>query len=239
LLPKINLPLYEMRLSDGKSVSFRAFTVAEERLLLMAAQSQDPEEIKNTTLQVARNCLLGNVTVEDLPFYDFSKLMIMLKARSIGETETQSYKCKNMVEDQECGTSFNVLIKYNDVEIENLKNPKGKVFPLGDGISVELKYPTFANVKDTELFTDDWLVALYYLKNNVTAVYQRDNRTPRKEIDGEELEKWIDTFPKSTMDQIYEFYLDMPYMCIKTKVKCPKCEFEHNIENTRFDTDFF
>ena len=81
-LPKIDLPVYELKLpSSGKTVTVRPFLVKEEKLLLMAVESQDENNIPQTTKRIINNCILNDdVKIDKLPFFDVDYLFIALRA---------------------------------------------------------------------------------------------------------------------------------------------------------------
>ena len=86
MLPKIDVPTYEIEIPSSKEkIKVRPFTVKEEKLLLMAMESKDVNEIVNTVKQIISNCIInGKVDVDKIPFFDIDFLFIFLRAKSIG-----------------------------------------------------------------------------------------------------------------------------------------------------------
>jgi hypothetical protein len=89
MIPKIDLPIYEIKLPFTKKVvKYRPFVVKEEKLLLIAAQGKDTKESTKTILQVVNNCVLeiegGKTKVEDLPAFEIDYLFLNMRAKSIG-----------------------------------------------------------------------------------------------------------------------------------------------------------
>ena len=102
MLPKIDVPIYNVKLlSDGKDVKFRPFTVKEEKLFLMANESEDLITIVDTVKQVLNNCVLSDFDIDSLPLFDIEHLFLNIRARSIGEVVNLKYKCNNTVLDEE------------------------------------------------------------------------------------------------------------------------------------------
>ena len=87
MLPKIDLPTYDLTIpSTGQTVRVRPFNVKEEKLLFMAVEAGDPEEIVKSVKQVINNCILNeDVNIDKLPFFDVDYMFIFLRAKSIGE----------------------------------------------------------------------------------------------------------------------------------------------------------
>jgi hypothetical protein len=101
-LPKIEHPIHEVYLKSlDKNIRFRPFLVKEEKLLLMAKESEDLKEITSTIKQIITNCCLSDdVDIETLPITDLEFFFLNLRARSIGEIVDLQYKCNNKVKDE-------------------------------------------------------------------------------------------------------------------------------------------
>ena len=125
-LPRIDTPIYDLELPlSKKKIRFRPFLVKEQKNLLMALESDDRESIENNIKQVLQNCTITEkVDIEKLPVVDVEYYFLQLRARSVGETVENKYRCDNMVDDKSCGnimeTSLNLLdIKIEDVQDDN------------------------------------------------------------------------------------------------------------------------
>ena len=102
MLPKLDVPTYEVNLiSTGKPVRFRPFLVKEQKLFLMASESEDPKETINVVRQVLKNCIIDELDIDALPTFDLEWLFIHLRARSVEEVVHLSYKCNNTVKNEE------------------------------------------------------------------------------------------------------------------------------------------
>jgi hypothetical protein len=148
MLPKIDVPIYELKLpSSGKEVKVRPFLVKEEKLLLIAAKSDDTQEIIKTTKQVLNNCLIdSDINVDTLPFFDIDYLFIALRAKSIGETIKMNFLCLNKTEDdKECRGKFPVELDIVNVEI--YKPEENMEIRFNDNLIFKMKYPNYGIVK--------------------------------------------------------------------------------------------
>ena len=122
MLPKIDVPIYELNLiSSGKKIRFRPFLVKEQKLLLMANQSDDPKESLNVVKQICKNCIIDEVDVESLPVFDLEFIFLNLRARSVSEVINLQYKCNNkkiMLSDK-----LGIMMRYPTFEmLANLKS---------------------------------------------------------------------------------------------------------------------
>ena len=98
MLPKIDVPIYDLQLLSLKDkVRYRPFTVKEEKLFLMAGQSDEKDTILNTVKQVVNNCILDKVNVNNLPIFDLEYIFLNLRAKSVGEEVNLKYQCNNIL----------------------------------------------------------------------------------------------------------------------------------------------
>ena len=94
-LPKIEVPNYNLNLfSTGENIVYRPFLVKEEKILLMALEGEDSDNILGAIQQIIENCIIrGNVNVSDLPLFDLENLFLNIRSKSIGETSTINMPC--------------------------------------------------------------------------------------------------------------------------------------------------
>ena len=126
MLPKLDVPIYTIKLiSTGKEVRIRPFLVKEQKLFLMAAESEEVRETIDTIRRVLKNCVLDDIDIDSLPTFDLEYLFMNLRARSVEEVVNLKYKCNNTVkndkgEDVVCNGSFDYDV--NLLEIEPTKH---------------------------------------------------------------------------------------------------------------------
>lgn len=134
-LPKIDLPIYELKLpSNDKKVKFRPFTVKEEKILLIAQETKEPGQIINSVKQVVNNCLI-DYDIEDLALFDLEYLLINIRAKSIDNL------IKFKVEDPDTKEEVQLELDLNNVKIEKDKNHTNRI-KLDDKYTLFLKYPS-------------------------------------------------------------------------------------------------
>ena len=84
MLPKLDVPIHELKLvSTGKTIRFRPFLVKEQKLFLMASESDESKEVVNVIRQVLKNCVLDEIDIDQLPTFDLEYLFLNLRARSV------------------------------------------------------------------------------------------------------------------------------------------------------------
>lgn len=134
-LPKIDLPIYELKLpSNDKKVKFRPFTVKEEKILLIAQETQDPAQIINSVKQVVNNCLI-DYNIDDLALFDLEYLLINIRAKSIDNL------VKFKIEDPDTKEEVQLELDLNNVKIEKDDNHTNRI-KLDNTYTLFLKYPS-------------------------------------------------------------------------------------------------
>ena len=137
-LPKIATPSYELELpSTGKTIQYRPFLVKEEKLLVIALESEDTKQITNAIKAVIKSCVLTKgVKVEALPTFDIEFLFLNIRGKSVGENIDLKLVCPD---DEK--TEVSVSINLDDIKVQKLEGHT-KQIKLDDNLMMELKYPS-------------------------------------------------------------------------------------------------
>ena len=137
-LPKIATPSYELELpSSGKTIQYRPFLVKEEKLLVIALESEDTKQITNAIKAVIKSCVLTKgVKVESLPTFDIEFLFLNIRGKSVGEDLEVNIICPD---DEE--TQVPVTINLDEIEVQRDDNHTNKI-KVDDSIMMEMKYPS-------------------------------------------------------------------------------------------------
>lgn len=237
-LPKIDVPTYEVRLpSDGRTVRIRPFLVKEEKLLLMAVESNDSMNIVNTTKQVINNCLLDQIEVDKLPFFDVDYLFISLRAKSIGEQIEVRYTCNHETETGVCGGVFETDINISNSGVEKDESIDMNV-KLSDKMTIKMKYPTYEIMKmitSTETVIERKLRIIMACVERIVA---EDKVYTQKDFSREELRDFLENLTQDQYKKLEYFVDHFPTFYVKAEATCPKCGFVHNIKYDDF-TRFF
>lgn len=245
-LPKLNVPLYDVMCPSGQRVSFRPFLVKEEKLLLIALESQDMATITQTILQVLQNCVgdVSHIQVDKLPLFDIEFLYLNLRARSVGEQVKLRYRCHALVANAATSVmeTCNAVSEYN-VDLLSIKPTFGEghqkyVALTENGVGVTLKYPTFKSfqkVARKDLPPDE---AFTFLLECIESVNDADNVVLASEVPKEELVSFVDSLNHKQVEQIDNFFTTMPKIEYTVPFKCPKCGAIENILLSGLDSFF-
>src|SRR5210317_845367 len=145
-LPKIEHPIVNIRVhSLDREVKFRPFLVKEEKLLLIAKESMEPDEVRTAIVQIIQNCCLEeDLDVTKLPLFDIEMFFVTLRSKSVGEMVQLVFHCTNEVDGKECNTDTDYALNLEKVKYEFPKGHTNKVM-LTDTLGIKLKYPTLGN----------------------------------------------------------------------------------------------
>jgi len=239
MLPKIDVPIYELIVpSTGQSVKVRPFNVKEEKLLFMAVEAGDGEEIVKTVKQVINNCILNNdINIDKLPFFDIDYIFIFLRAKSIGESVEVNMTCNNELEDgRRCGNVFEADMDIAKVDIikddtinDDIKLDRTK--------GVKMKYPTYSLMKHLESVApiDKKTVII---TNSIDKIYDEKGMYSAKDYTKEQLTEFVENLTEEKYKMLESYVDNFPTFAVRLEADCPKCGFHHNVRYTDF-TDFF
>ena len=229
MLPKIDTPLYELELPLlKKKVQFRPFLVKEEKILLMAMESEDENSVVLGIKQIMQNCIMTDIDIEDLPILDFEYLFLNLRARSVGETIDLQYKCNNDIKGSEedkthkCGNL--ISLSFNALEVKPEINELNGKIQLTPKLGVVLKYPTFKAIENVSItenknpvdFVSETIIS------SIDYIYDEENMYYAKDTPKEELIDFIDSLTKDQFSMIQKFFEDIPKLSKKIDFKCIK-----------------
>ena len=140
-LPKINTPTYELVLpSSGKKLKYRPFLVREEKILIMALETEDTKQITQAVVDILCSCILSKgVKLENLATFDIEYLFLNVRSKSVGEQVEVNVTCPD-----DNITSVPVSIDIDSIKIKKDKNHKN-IVKLDDSLSIKLKYPSLEN----------------------------------------------------------------------------------------------
>lgn len=234
-LPKIDVPIYEVKLvSTGKTVRFRPFLVKEQKLFLMAQESDDPKETVKTIKQVLRNCILDELDIDSLPTFDLEYIFMNLRARSVEEVVELKYKCNNKIDNgagEKVTCTGVVDFKLNLLEIEPTKTEgHTDMVQLTEELGVCLRYPTFEIIEKYEnVNEDDADIMLQVLADCINYVYDKENIYYAKDQTREEIIDFVESLQQKDLEKLKNFFDTIPELKKDLHFKCPSCGYEEDI----------
>ena len=227
-LPKIEVPTYTTELpSTGQTIKFRPFLVKEEKVLLMAMESEDDKQITDAVCTLLTNCIQSRIKVRTLPMFDLEFLFLQIRGKSVSEELDLKITCRD---DNE--TVVDVQIQLDDVKVIK---PEGitDMIKVTDNIAVKMKYPqldTFVksnfsqNSKPEEAF--DVIIQCIDQIIEGDEVHEACNAT-KKELNG-----FLDSLTSKQFENLQKFFANMPKLSHTLTVKNPNTgvDNEYTIE---------
>jgi hypothetical protein len=204
-LPKLMHPIFELKVPSTKQmVKFRPFLVKEEKLMLMAKQSGEQQDIINVIKQVIINCDIENkINAEELSSFDLELLFLKLRAKSVGEEIVISY---NDPEDEKTYT-FNLNIDdinvYDDPDHTN-------IIKLSDSSGIVMKYPSAGLMSDVITKDDVTDILFFMIRGCMDQYFDGDQIILFKDNKVEDIDKFIESLPTSTLKEFEKFFDTMP-----------------------------
>tara|TARA_B100000886_G_scaffold271833_1_gene195754 strand:- start:2796 stop:3524 length:729 start_codon:yes stop_codon:yes gene_type:complete len=230
-LPKINTPTYELTLpSNRKKIKYRPFLVREEKILVLALESEDQKQITDAIIQIIGDCLITkNIDVTKLPTFDIEYLFLNVRSKSVGETVEVNVTCPD-----DGKTKVETSINIDDIKVVKDKNHKF-IIQLDDKYSMKLKYPTLdqfvENNFDFEMAEPKESVsaAMSMLSTCIDMIYDQEESWDASESTKEELDEFIDQLNTKQFQEVEQFFRTMPKLSHKLKVKNPQTGVESEV----------
>ena len=218
-IPKIVTPTYECELPSTKQkIQFRPFLVKEEKVMLVALESDDDNSIQDAVNQIIQNCVISNIKIDKLPIFDFEYLFLQVRAKSVGEVVNLKLKCP----DDEKVTVDHAL-NVDEISVKFPEDHKLEV-PFKNDYGVIMRYPTIRDFKDQGKLSQ---LGFDMFKSCLQTIYKGDETYERSNITDKELDEWIDTLTPEQYRKITDWFS-----------KLPKLEHVINYKNPKSGKDF-
>jgi hypothetical protein len=227
-LPKISTPTYELDLpSTGQTIQYRPFLVREEKLLVLALESENMKEISSAIKTVIKNCILSKgVKIESLPTFDIEYLFLNIRGKSVGEEIEVNVICPD---DEDI--TVPVTISVDEIQVVKDKKHTNKI-KVDDSIMMEMKYPSLDQfIKNNFDFSGSNLIDQSFdlVASCIDKVYQGDEVWSCADVTQKELMEFLDQFNTQQFQQIEKFFETMPKLSHTVKIKNPKSGIESEV----------
>ena len=225
-LPKISTPTYELTVpSTGKNIKFRPFLVKEEKILIIAMESQSDQQIAQAVNDVLSNCILTKgVKIDDLSTFDIEYLFLNIRGKSVGETVDVMITCPD---DNE--TKVPVQINLDDIQIVKNDNHQRDI-PLDDNLTMRMKYPAMGEFVKNNFSVDMKVDDTFDLVCScIEQVFSEEESWAASDCTKKELHEFLEQLDSSQFKKIEQFFETMPKLSHSIKVTNPKTKVVNNI----------
>jgi len=227
-LPKIATPSYELELpSTGETIQYRPFLVKEEKLLVIALESEETKQITTAIKTVIKNCILTkNIKVESLPTFDIEYLFLNIRGKSVGEELEVNIICPDDGE-----TQVPVKINLDDIQVQKNEDHTNKI-KVDSSIMMEMKYPSLDQfIKSNFDFNNKNAMdqSFELIGSCIDKIYTEEEVWSTLDVSKKELTDFLESMNSSQFKEIEKFFETMPKLSHTIKVKNPVTEIESDV----------
>ena len=226
-LPKISTPTYDLVLpSNGKKIKYRPFLVREEKVLILALESQDIKQISNAVKSTLKSCVqTRGVKIDDLPSFDIEYIFLNVRAKSVGESLDLVITCPD---DNE--TTVNAQIYTDDIEV--VKDPEhDNEVPLDAKLTLKMKYPSMDQFIKNNFDVGDVTSneAFDIVASCIDTIYDDSDVWSASDCTKKELVEWVGDLNTAQFKEVEKFFNTMPKLSHTMKVTNPKTKVESEV----------
>ena len=226
-LPKISTPTYELVLpSSGRKIKYRQFLVKEEKILIIALESQDQKQIANSIKSILSNCILTRGTkVDKLSTFDIEYLFLNVRGKSVGEQIEVMVTCPD---DEK--TQVPMSINIDSIKVEKSKDHKTDI-KLDEQYTLKMRYPSLNEFIKTNFSVDEMKVddTFDLIASCIDQIYSEEESWTQEDCTKKEMVEFLEQLNSSQFKEIETFFETMPKLSHKVKVKNPNTGVESEI----------
>jgi hypothetical protein len=227
-LPTIATPTYELELpSTGKPIKYRPFLVKEEKLLVLALETEDTKEISNAIKAVLKNCIQSKgIKVESLPTFDIEYLFLNIRGKSVGE-EIQV----NLIAPDDGETSVPVTINIDEIKVNTSEDHTNKI-KLDDNLMMEMKYPSLDQfIKNNFDMSGNVGIdqSFELIASCVDKIYNAEEVWVAADVTKKELIDFLEQMNSIQFKQVEKFFETMPKLSHEITFTNPKTKVESTV----------
>ena len=227
-LPKIATPIYELEIpSLKKKIRYRPFLVKEEKILIIALETEDSKQIANAVKNVITNCILSKgIKVEDLATFDIEYLFLNIRGKSVGETVDVLITCPDDGTTQ-VPTSINLDENNVEVDPEHSRDIK-----LDDSLTLRMRYPSMTEFIKNNFDTGESVSVddtFDLIVSCIDQIYSEEESWTASDSTKKELLEFVEQLSSKQFKQVEKFFDTMPKLSHTIKIKNPNTKVESDV----------
>ena len=213
-LPVLEAPTYNLLVpSTKKKLKYRPFLVKEEKILMIAQEAEDENQILQAVKDIIESCTFGKININNIPMYDIEYIFLKIRSKSVGEVVSFQLKC------EECGEYNKVELNLEDVEVQFPEKEINPNIKLNDSVGITLKPINLSDIRKSK-GKDAISVALI---SSIDTIYDSDNVYSASSCSKKELDQFVDSLSHQHLEKIQEFILNQPTLKHTIEYTCEKC----------------
>ena len=227
-LPKIATPTYELELpSSGETIKYRPFLVKEEKLLVIALESEDNKQITTAIKAVLKSCILSKgIKVDTLPTFDIEYLFLNIRGKSVGEELEVNVYCPD---DNE--TQVPVTINLDDIQVQKNEDHTNKI-KIDESVMMEMRYPSLEQfIKNNFDFDDKNAMDQSFdlIAACIGKIYTEEEVWSTADCSKKEVKEFLESMNSNQFKDIEKFFETMPKLSHTIKVTNPNTKVESDV----------
>ena len=218
-LPKISTPTYELELpSSGKKIKYRPFLVREEKILIIAMESEDDKQITSAVKEVISNCITTRgVKIDQLATFDIEYIFLNIRGKSVGEEVEVLITCPD-----DGTTQVPTSISLDDIKVQTGKDHSRDI-KLDDDLILRMKYPSMEEFVKNNFSTEELNLdgTFDLISSCIEQVYSEEESWAASDCTKKELREFLEQLSSKQFKEIETFFETMPKLSHTVKVKNP------------------
>ena len=226
-LPKLNdVPLYTMTVpSTGKQVKYRPFLVKEQKVLMLAGESQDKEQMLSSMLNTIESCIDDNINVKNLPTFDVDYLFTQIRAKSVGENANLMVKCSK------CEKEVKFTVNLSELDVPKIKRNQSTI-ELTSDVSVIMRYPSYSLIMKNDIDDSDDNMSteftMHFMLSCIESIQTAEENILMQDETHEEQVRFLESLNTEQFEKLSDFVRDMPKISADVKLNCESCGHEES-----------
>ena len=221
-LPKLNTPTYELELpSTGDKIKYRPFLVKEQKILMMAQDSEDETEISEAVGSLVQSCTFGEIDPKTSPMFDIEFLFLKIRGKSVGDKIELNLICPD-----DGKTQVKKTIDLEDVGIHMLEDHTNEI-AVSDECKIIFRYPILSDMKGVAV--SDISSAFSVISSCISEIHYGDDIYNKNDISKKDIEEFIDSLTGEQFEKVTGFFQTMPKLRYVVEVINPKTKKSNEI----------
>ena len=225
-LPTVDLPTHELEIpSNKKKIKFRPFLVKEEKVLLLALESDNEKNIRNAVLNLLKGCISSRIKIDNLATFDLEYIFLNIRAVSVGEIVQMNITCQD---DEKTEVKYNLNL--TDVDVFFPEGHENKIM-LTDDLGVIMKYPSFDGFVESQFTEVKEFDVVKVIAESIDQIFQGEEVFDESTTSKKEFVQFVESLTNSQLEKIQAFFETSPRLEYSFKVTNPNTgvESEYNL----------
>jgi hypothetical protein len=223
-LPQLNSARYETNIpSLGQSITYRPYLVKEEKVLMLALESQDQKMIMRAIKDVIEQCVYDDINVNKLAMFDIESLFLALRSKSVGENIDLKMKCN------ECEKLSDLSVNIEEIQAPVINSDINKIM-LTDTVGVVLNYPSFETIQTIGDDLESVEGVFKIMMSCIDTIFDEDNVHDASNETTKNLQDFLDNLNSEQFQKLANFFEDMPSLKHNVNYTCGSCQHYNEIE---------